>query len=149
VNLVKGNKNQVHLPLSYSVYGVIIYWISIIAALICTLAPILAIAFPDRNVLNPEFLFSTIWQGKKPDAVWQTVGGGFPGGHFWIHNLTYGDGIVQFGLVLGCSCAGIALLGTAIAYLKERPRSYGWTVLCLVISTLIALAAAGIYQQGA
>ena len=143
---MKGNRNQVQLPLSYRVYGVIIYWISIIAALICTLAPIVAIAFPNRNLLNPEFLFSTIWQGEKPEAVWQTVGGGFPGGHFWIHNLTYGDGIIQFGLVLGCSCAGIALLGTAISYIMEKPRSYGWAVVTFLVATMVFLSAVGIYH---
>jgi len=146
---MKGNKDQVQLPLSYHVYGAIIYWISIVAALICTLAPIVAIAFPNRNVLNPEFLFSTIWQGKKPDAVWQTVGGGFPGGHFWIHNLSSGDAVIQLGLELGCCCAGVGLLATSISYLTQKPRSYGWALAALVIAVFIALAAAGVYQQTA
>jgi len=134
-------------PLPHRVYGEFVYWLSIIAAMICTLAPVIAFAFPRRNVMNPHFLFSAIWEGAKPEAVWQKTAGGFPGGHFWLTNLAYGDGLIQLGLVLGCSCAGVGLLGAAIAYLSQKPRSYGWALASLVLATFVALATLGIYQQ--
>lgn len=140
-------KTNVTQPLPQRVYGVVVYWLSIIAAMICTLAPVVAIAFPSRNVMSPHFLFSTIWQGEKPEAVWQEVAGGFPGGHFWLSNLSFGDGLVQLGLVLGCCCAGVGLLATTVAYLIHRPRSYGWALASLFIAALVTLAALGIYQQ--
>jgi hypothetical protein len=134
-------------PSSQCVYGGFVYWLSLIASMICTLAPVIAIAFPGRNIMNPYYLFSAIWEGKEPDLVWQRVSGGFPGGHFWLNSLTYGDGLIQLGLVLGCSSAGVALVATAIVYIKQKPRSYGWALACLALATLVSLAAVGIYQQ--
>lgn len=128
------------------VYGRCIYWLSIIAATMCAIGPVITVAYPDNNFMDPHYLFYSIWEGKTAGAVWQEVGGGFPGGHFWLHNLTGGDGFIQFGVVLGCSCAFVALIGTAIAYLREKPRAYGWALLSLWIAALVILAALGIYH---
>ena len=131
------------------VYGEVAYWFSIVAALICTIAPIVTVAFPGRNVVDPHFLFSAIWAGQGPEAIWGGAAGGLPGSHFWLRNLSSGDGMIQFGLELGCCSAGIALLATAIAYLKRKPRSWGWAAASLTIAILVTLAALGIYQQTA
>ena len=128
------------------VYGRFIYLLSIIAAMICTIGPVIAVVYRDKNFMNPHYLFFAIWQGKDPETVWQEIGGGFPGGHFWLHNLTTGDGFTQFGMVIGCSCAFVALVGTAIAYFRERPRAYGWAVLSLWVALLVILSALGIYH---
>jgi len=135
------NENDIKQPLSSHVYGNIMYWLAIISAVICTIAPVIIVAFPERNLLNPHFLYSAIWDGAEPELIWQTAGGGFPGGHFWIDYMTYGDGIIQFGIVLGCLCAAVALLATAVAYIKQKPRNYGWAALSATICVLIILAA--------
>ncbi len=127
------------------VYGELIYWFSIIAAIICTIGPVIVMAFPDNNVMNPHYLFSTIWESKSIEAVWQEVWE-FPGGHFWLHNLTTGDGFTQFGLMVGCASAFPALVGTAIAYLREKPRAYGWALISLWVALLVILSALGIYH---
>jgi hypothetical protein len=145
---MKETKSFVPQPLSQRVYGGFVYWLSILAALICTVAEFLTVALPGRNNLNPQYLFSAIWQGKSPSEVWQTVGKGFPGGHFWMHTFTYGDGLLQFGLVVGCASAGIALFATAIAYATQKPRALGWAAVSLLICIMIGLAAIGVYQQG-
>jgi len=134
------------ISLPQIVYGKFIYWFSIVAAMICTIGPVIVMAFPDNNVMNPHYLFPTIWEGKNAEAVWQEVGGGFPGGHFWLHNLTSGDGFTQFGLVVGCICAFLALIATATAYLREKPRAYGWALISLWVALLVILSALGIYQ---
>lgn len=128
------------------VYGRCIYWLSIVAAMICAIGPVIAVAFQYKNIMDPHYLFYSIWAGKTAEAIWQEVGGGFPGGHFWIHNLTGGDGFIQFGVVLGCSCAFVALIGTAIAFLREKPRDTGWALLSLWVASLVILSARGIYH---
>lgn len=138
------------IPTPQIVYGKILYWLSILAALICTIGPAFTAAFPDKNFMNPHYLFFTIWEGNNPATVWQQVGGGFPGGHFWLNNFSSWiwewDGLTQFGLVLGCSSACLALLVTSIAFLREKPRSYGWALLALVIAAMVLLSATGIYH---
>ena len=134
------------IPLPQIVYGKIVYWLSILAAVICTIGTALAIMFPNKNFMDPHYLFFTIWGGNNPEAVWEQVGGGFPGGHFWLHSLNTWDGFTQFGLVIGCSCAFVALLATSIAYLHNKPRPYGWAAVSLFVALLVLLSALGIYH---
>jgi len=134
------------IALPQIVYGKTVYWLSILTALLCTLGMTLAMVFPDKNFMDPRYLFFSIWAGNSPEAVWEQVGGGFPGGHFWLHNLNTWDGFTQFGLVIGCSCAFVALLATSVAYLHGEHRSYGWAVVSLFVASLVLLSALGIYH---
>ena len=54
------------VPSAQIVYGRIIYWLCIIAAVICTAGSTLAVVFPGQNVMDPHYLFFNIWQGNKP-----------------------------------------------------------------------------------
>jgi hypothetical protein len=130
------------MPRAQLVYGAIVYWITIAAALICMIGPVISMASVENNVLNPHFLFAGIFEGKNAAAVWQDVGGGFPGGHFWFKNFTKGDGFTQFGLALGCSVAIWALLAAAIAYLKDK--IYLYVILSLWVAFLVTVSMIGI-----
>jgi hypothetical protein len=130
------------MPRAQIIYGVIVYWITIIACLICMVGPVISVASPENNVLNPYKLFNAIFEGKDAQAVWQEVGGEFPGGHFYLKNLTYGDGFTQFGLALGCSVALWALITAALAYAADR--IYLYFILALWVSALVALSMVGI-----
>ena len=130
------------MPRAQLVYGEIIYWSAIAAAILCMIGPLIAMAFVDNNVLNPYYLFAAIFDGKTAETVWQEVGGGFPGGHFWFKNITMGDGFTQFGLALGCSVAIWALLAAAIAYLLDK--IYLYVILSLWVAFLVAVSAIGI-----
>jgi fatty acid desaturase len=70
------------------------------------------------------------------------VGGQFPGGHFYLKNLTYGDGFTQFGLALGCSVALWALIAAAFAYASDR--IYLYVILALWVAMLVSLSMIGI-----
>jgi hypothetical protein len=70
------------------------------------------------------------------------VGGEFPGGHFYLKNLTLGDGFTQLGLALGCSVALWALIAAAIAYAADR--IYLYVVLAIWVAGLVALSMVGI-----
>ena len=133
------------IPKAQIVYGNIIYWLSIVAAIICMIGPVIGMLFIDSNILNPHYLFATIWEGKNSDAIWQEAGRGFPGGHFWLGNITTGDGITQLGLVIGCGCALPALIAAAVIYLS-REKSFGWALLALWIAALITVSAIGIFS---
>ncbi len=128
------------IPPVQIVYGAIVYWITILACLICMVGPVISVASPGNNVLNPYKLFTVIFEGKDAQTVWQEVGGEFPGGHFYLNHLTYGDGFTQFGLALGCSVALWALIAAAIAYASDKVYVYVflslWVVLLVILSML-------------
>ena len=126
------------------VYGKVVFWLCIVAASISVIGPVLAVAFPDHTFMKPQYLFPAIWEGNGPEAVWQQAGGEFPGGHFWISSLDTWDGITQLGLVIGMASAFLALLAASIAYLLERPRSYGWAMASLLISLTVLTSAMGL-----
>lgn len=130
------------MPREQIIYGEIVYWITIVSAIICMIGPVIAMSSVDNNVLNPHYLFAAIFEGKNAETVWQEVGGGFPGGHFYLSHFTFGDGFTQFGLALGCSVALWALIAVAISYLSEK--KYLYVFLSLWVALLVFLSAAGI-----
>ena len=132
------------MPRAQIIYGEIVYWITIAAAIICMIGPVIAMSSVEKNVMNPYYLFSAIFAGKNSKTVWNEVGGGFPGGYFYLKNFTSGDGFTQFGLALGCSVALWGLLGAAAAYLTDK--KYLYVFLSIWVGLLIFLAMVGIVK---
>jgi hypothetical protein len=130
------------MPKAQTVYGAIVYWITIVSCLICMVGPVISVANPENNVVNPYRLLNAIFQGKDPQTIWQEVGGGFPGGHFYLKNLSYGDGFTQFGLALGCSVALWALIAAAVAY--ARDKVYLYVILALWVAGMVAVSMIGV-----
>jgi hypothetical protein len=139
---------QLEMPRAQRIYGEIIYWMTIVACLICMIGPAIAVADPENNVLNPYRLFDTIFEGKTAEQVWTEVGGGFPVGHFYLDRqyFGYGDALTQLGLALGCSCAFWGLLAAAAAYASEKTWLY--VILALWVATLVLLSMTGVVSGG-
>ncbi len=137
-------ENRPEMPRAQIVYGEIIYWIAIVAAIICMIGPVIAMSSVEDNVLNPHYLFASIFDGKDAQEIWSLADGGFPGGHFYLDNFTTGDGFTQFGLALGCGCAIWGLLAAAFCYLKEK--NYLYMFLAVWVVLLIFLSAIGIVK---
>ena len=85
------------MPKAQIIYGEIVYWATILAAIICMIGPLISMINVDNNVLNPHYLFAGIFEGKDAATIWKEVGGGFPGGHFYLSKFTSGDGFTQEG----------------------------------------------------
>ena len=138
-------ENAPQMPRAQTTYGAIVYWITILSCIICMIGPVISVAYPENNVLNPYKLFNAIFEGKDAQTVWKEVGGEFPGGHFYLKNFSYGDGFTQFGLALGCSVALWALLVSAVAYGREK--IYLYVILSIWVSALVALSMIGIVSS--
>ena len=68
------------MPRAQTVYGAIVYWITILAALICMVGPVISVASPENNVLNPYKLFNAIFQARMHR----------PSGRRWVVNSPAG-----------------------------------------------------------
>jgi hypothetical protein len=136
------SQSSPEIPREQIIYGEIIYWITILACIICMIGPVVSVAAPDNNVLNPYMLFNAIFEGKSAEEVWTEVGGGFPGGHFYLKHPTYGDGLTQLGLALGCGCAFWGLLAAAAVYAGKK--YYVYVILALWVATLVFLSMSGL-----
>jgi hypothetical protein len=134
------------MPRAQIVYGDVVYWLCVCSALLCMVGPLVAVLNIDNNMVNPHYLFSAIWEGKSPLEVWSVAESSFPGGHFWIQHIGLGDGLTQFGLVLGGGVALPALLTASFFYFRDK--MYLWGCMALWVSLLICISATGIVNSG-
>lgn len=132
------------VPITGIVIGDIIYWVCIIGCLFAMIGPPISILFPDNNVADPFKIFSLVWEGKSSDEVWAVVTqeGKYPGAHFWIKNLTKGDGITQLGCWLACACSLPAAFVGGIVYLFRGDKLYfivSWWVAFMVLFSMLGI----------
>jgi hypothetical protein len=133
---------EVRIPFAGIVIGDIIYWICIIAAFICMIGPVVSILYPDNNVANPFKIFSLVWEGKNAKEIWAAVtpAGKYPGPHFWMGNITKGDGITQLGCWLACACSLPAVFIGGIVYLfgfGGARKSITYLIICWWVAFMI------------
>ena len=248
-------------PAAQKLYGEVVYWVTIVSALMCMVGPVIAMLSPGDNLLNPHYVFANIFNGERPMSIWalsaaeevrlpaftqgmsedgradgssdrreyselsardavglleslprwsgmpaegaspptlgfpegicvarlsdEEAGGGdadekdresfllagaggearactlekardevlrvygeavFTNGHFWLDDLSSGDGFTQLGLALGCSVALWALIGAALAYFRDR--NFLYVGLALWVAMLVLLSATGLVSQG-
>lgn len=135
-------ENKPQMPKAQIAYGEVVYWITIVSCIICMIGPVISVAMPDRNILDPYKLFNAIFEGKNAEQIWSEAGQGFPGGHFYFRKFLFGDGFTQFGLALGCSVAFWALLVAVFNYIREKKGFY--VFLSLWVACLVGLSMIGI-----
>ena len=58
------------VPVESVVYGEVVYWITILAAILCTIGPLVAVAYPENNLLDPHKVFAAIFAQEEPGGVW-------------------------------------------------------------------------------
>jgi hypothetical protein len=135
------------IPITGVVIGDIIYWVCIAAAFIAMIGPVVSILYPDNNVLNPYNIFSLVWEGKNSNEIWaaMTPEGKYPGPHFWIHNLSKGDGITQFGVWLACACSLPAVFVGGIIYIFKKSVIY--LIICWWVAFMIMFSMLGILSM--
>ncbi len=137
------------MPLAQRVFGESVYWLCIVSAIICMVGPVITLLFVQANVGNPHYIFASIFNGNTAEVVWEEAAGQFPGGHFWLHNITAGDGFTQLGLVIGCASALPALIATALVMIfKKKERSFVWVFSSLMLVALITISLLGIVNIG-
>jgi len=61
------------VPRSQSVFGALVYWITILAAIMCILGPLIAFTDLDANIINPHYEMSNIFDGMKPNFELQEL----------------------------------------------------------------------------
>ncbi|MEN8148197.1 MAG: hypothetical protein ABFS86_00130 [Planctomycetota bacterium] len=63
-------KKKPEVPVESVVYGEVIYWLTILAAILCMVGPVIALASPGNNCLNPTLVFENIFAEEEPGGVW-------------------------------------------------------------------------------
>jgi len=134
----------VSIPKSQQIFGGIVYWVTITSAVGALFAPVLILANPSNNVLNPNIVFMAIFEGQSPAEIWgYSVAGTFPGGHFYLNHMAQADSWAMIFIVIGCAFGLIGLI-PAIIYQVAKEKDWFCAALGTVIAVLIFLSIIGI-----
>jgi hypothetical protein len=132
------------LAQSHAVYAQTVHVITIISAIISLFMPILIMAFPDANILNPNRIFAAIFSGASPGEIWAlSKAGGFPGAHFFLKFPRAPDAWAMFGISLGCS-VGLWGLIPAIAIQIRKEKNYFEALAGIILGLLLLFSMFGI-----
>jgi hypothetical protein len=56
------------VPVSQRIFGELVYWITVLCAILCIVGPLITFIDMDNNVLNPHTLFGNIFDGMPTEA---------------------------------------------------------------------------------
>jgi len=143
---VKKLEEQVgsNIPKSQRMFGKIVYWVAIITAIGALLVPALILTNPANNTLNPNVVFTAVFEGQSPDEIWgYSTGGEFPGWVYFLRNLSLADSWAMIVVVIGCAF-GLFGLVPAVIYQAVKEKDRFCATLGVVIIALICLSAAGL-----
>ena len=56
------------VPVSQRIFGELVYWITVLCAILCTVGPLITFIDMDNNVLNPHTLFGNVFDGMPTEA---------------------------------------------------------------------------------
>ncbi len=134
------------IPAAHYGYGRVVYACSFLSALVVIVGVFLAVAFPDRNALDPRHLFAALWKGWDARQIRAQVGAGWNESGWSPYP---GDGLIHVGILLGAIGVGLALFVAATAYLQRDRREPLWATLCLVSALLVFAAVASVLRAAA
>jgi len=126
-------------------FGLVYHWVIIVSCLVSLITPVFILLFPDSNIMNPNIVFSAVFEGKRASEIWEAAGADFNAVGFWkllAGNILSPDGFAMFGITLGCSVALWALVPAACRFIAKR--NWFYAAVCFFIMALMALAMSGI-----
>lgn len=119
------------------IYGDSIYWITIIATLIVLIGSVLSF-ITKGNYIDPGYMLTAIWDGKTVDQIWEGAVGGTPNGHWYLGEISTGDGLTMFGIALGVFSVVPGIIGAGIFLFKENEKLFA--SLAMIAAGIILIA---------
>ena len=135
--------DNVKVARSGVIYGDIIYWGTIAGAFLTIIGSVITFV-TTNNYIDPNYLLSSIWEGNGVEAIWAGAEGVGtpPDGHWYMGQLTTGDGLTMFGLALGVFSVIPGLLGASWVLLtREKMPLYAGLALVAALITMVAMLA--------
>lgn len=120
------------------VYGDTIYWITVIGSVIVLIGSVLSF-ITKGNYIDPGYMLSSIWQGKNVEEIWTGSVGALPNGHWYLGQISTGDGLTMFGIALGVFSVVPAILGAGFYLFKENEKLFGGLAIIAALITIGAM----------
>ncbi len=125
------------VPLAGIVYGDTIYWCTIVGAILTVVGQVISFV-STNNYISTSYILSSLWQGAKAEQLWSQVGGA-PNGHWYLDQISTGDGLTMFGLALGVFSVTPAIFGAAYVLFREHQRLFGGLAVAAALISIYAM----------
>ena len=142
-NDTQNPRDEAAIAKSGVVYGDIIYWGTLAGAVLTLIGSILTFTTP-HNYIDPNYLLSSILEGKSVEAIWTGAEGieQLPNGHWYLDRLTTGNGLTMAGMALGVFSVIPGLLGAGyILAIREKTPLYAMLAFIAALITIGAMFA--------
>ena len=126
------------IPRAGIIYGDTVYWITIVSAFIVLAGSVLTFVTTD-NYIDPAYLLSAIWEGKTVDEIWQGAVGQTPDGHWYLSEISTGNGLTAFGIAVGVFSVTPAIIGSAYALFKDQEYFFAGVAFLAAVITIMAM----------
>ena len=134
----EGYHDKPVVPIAGIVYGDIIYWGTIAATLLVIIGSIITFT-THNNYIDPNYLLSSIWEGKNVEEIWKGAVGQQPDGHWYLPVLTTGNGLTAGGLALGVFCVIPGIIGSAVILFRNKDYLFGGLAIIAAIITSVSV----------
>jgi len=124
-------------PIAGVVYGDIIYWGTIAGTFIVIAGSIMTFV-TKNNYIDPNYLLSSIWEGRTVEEIWTGAVGAQPDGHWYLSQLGTGNGLTAGGIALSIFSVIPGILGAAFVLFREKQVLFGSLA---IVGAIIILAA--------
>ena len=123
------------------IYGEIVYWCTIVASFLVIIST--TCAFLGMHALiDPAYLFSSIWTGKEAAEIWINSTGQLPDAHWYLHQLWNADSLAMLGIILGIYSVVPASFAASAIFFRQGQTYFG--VMGLLTGLLILLPCLGL-----
>ena len=123
------------------IYGEIVYWCTIVASflvIISTMSAFLGM----HALIDPAYLFNSIWTGKEAAEIWFNSTGQLPDAHWYLHQLWNADSLAMLGIILGIFSVVPASFAASAIFFRQGQTYFG--VMGLLTGLLILLPCLGL-----
>ena len=129
------------VPLAGIVYGDMVYWGTIFGTLLTIIGSVITFT-TTNNFIDPSYLLSSVWEGKTVEQIWQgTALGANPDGHWYLGEITTGNGLTMLGLAIGVFSVTPSIIGAAVVLFREKEVLFGSLALISAAITIAAMLA--------
>ncbi|WP_455222352.1 hypothetical protein [Kaarinaea lacus] len=120
------------------IYGDIIYWVTILASVLVLVGSMITFV-TGNDYIDPNYLLSSVWEGKSVDDIWIGAVGAPPDGHWYLSVLTTGNGMTMGGIALGVFSVLPAIVVSGIVLYNKKEYLYAILAAIAAIVTGVAV----------
>ena len=134
------NENErPEIPVAGIIYGDIIYWVTIIGAVVTIIGSVLAFVTTTAYI-DPNYIVGAMLDNQNVEQIWAgTTAAVPPAGHWYLDQLGNGTGLMMLGMAIGVFGVFPAIAAAAISLLKQGEKLYGGMAVLAAVITFVSM----------